>query len=50
MNRGTEYLIGWILCLIISIAFMIINKRISAGVIASFVLFIVGIVQAIRLR
>ena len=34
----------------ISIAFMIINKKISTGVIASFVLFIVGIVQAIRLR
>ena len=50
MNRGTEYLIGGILCLIISIAFMIINKKISAGVIGSFALFIFGVVQAIRLR
>ncbi len=50
MNRGIEYLIGGILCLIISIVFMIMHKRISAGVIASFVLFILGIVQAIRLR
>ena len=27
MNKGTEYLIGGILCLIISIAFMIMNKK-----------------------
>ncbi|MBP3791824.1 MAG: hypothetical protein ILA26_07330 [Methanobrevibacter sp.] len=50
MNRGMQYLIGGILCLIISIAFMIIHKKISSSVVASFILFIIGIVQAIRLR
>jgi len=45
-----EYLIGGILCLIISIVFVIMHKKIHAGVIASFALFIVGIIQAIRLR
>ncbi len=48
MDRSTEYFIGGILCLFISIAFYVMNHKISAGVVAGFVLFLYGIFRVIQ--
>jgi len=44
------YLIGGIICLIIGIAYALISKKISAGVVALFILFILGLIKGLGLR
>ena len=46
MNRNQEWLVGGILCLIISIGFSVMNKRITTGTIVAFILFLFGIYKA----
>lgn len=48
MERWMEYLIGGILCLIISMIFFVINKKVSAGMIVSFGFFLYGVYRAIK--
>lgn len=50
MDRNMEWFIGGVLCLIIGIVFMVINQKISAGVIASFALFLFGVYKLIQGR
>ena len=48
MDKSTQYLIGGILCLIISIAFFVMHHKISAGVVAGFVLFLYGVFRVVQ--
>lgn len=48
MDKSTQYLIGGILCLIISIAFFVMEHKISAGVVAGFVLFLYGVFRVVQ--
>ena len=50
-NEQSNAIFGWgILCLIISIVLIVMHKKVHPGVVVAFVFFIVGIIQAIRLK
>ncbi len=50
MERWLSSLLAGIFCLIISIALIVMNGRITAGAVASFILFVIGAVSAMRLK
>lgn len=45
-----QYLIAGIICIIIAIVAFIMNQRISAGVVASFIIAIISIIKGLGLR
>lgn len=50
MASWMEFLIGGILCLIISIVIAVTQKRITPGTIVAFVFFIIGVYKALTGR
>ncbi len=50
MAKAYEYLIGGILCLIISGTISFTQKRITPGTVVAFVLFLYGVYKAVTVK